>query len=85
MRRHNGVLASHVYGALLDKMQSVCDSNGVPYEGFNVGTIKKFATGRGNASKAEMIAAAEMLGFQPKDDNEADAIHIARLCAEMSA
>ncbi|MCX8006193.1 MAG: hypothetical protein N2688_14785, partial [Burkholderiaceae bacterium] len=44
------------------------------YEGVPVGTIKRFATGRGNADKAAMIAAVRARGFAPADDNEADAI-----------
>ena len=39
-----------------------------------VGTIKRFATGKGNADKAKMVAAIEARGFRPADDNEADAI-----------
>jgi Holliday junction resolvasome RuvABC endonuclease subunit len=47
---------------------------GVPYEGVPVGTIKRHATGKGNASKQTMIDAARARGFDPADDNEADAI-----------
>ena len=39
-----------------------------------VGTIKKHATGKGNAGKDEMIIAAKSRGHDPKDDNEADAL-----------
>jgi Holliday junction resolvasome RuvABC endonuclease subunit len=39
-----------------------------------VGTIKKHATGKGNASKAEMLAAIRALGHRPADDNEADSL-----------
>ena len=39
----------------------------------HTGTLKKFATGKGNASKDEMIQAAINRGYRPKDDNEADA------------
>jgi len=49
---------------------------GVPYQGVPVGTIKKFLTGKGNANKDAMIAAAQARGFSPADDNEADAIAI---------
>ena len=49
---------------------------GIPYEGVPVGTIKRHATGKGNANKAAMIAAAKARGFSPADDNEADAIAI---------
>jgi Holliday junction resolvasome RuvABC endonuclease subunit len=39
-----------------------------------VGTIKRHATGRGNADKDAVIAAVRALGFNPEDDNEADAL-----------
>ena len=39
-----------------------------------VGTIKKHATGKGNADKAAMVAAMHALGHAPADDNEADAL-----------
>jgi Holliday junction resolvasome RuvABC endonuclease subunit len=41
-----------------------------------VGTIKRYATGHGNAPKQAMIDAARKRGFSPADDNEADAIAI---------
>ena len=37
------------------------------------GTLKKYATGKGNAGKPEMIAEAINRGYSPIDDNEADA------------
>lgn len=39
----------------------------------HTGTLKKFATGKGNAGKPEMIQAAKDRGYDPEDDNEADA------------
>jgi Holliday junction resolvasome RuvABC endonuclease subunit len=47
---------------------------GVPYEGVPVGTIKRHATGKGNAPKEDVIRAVRAQGFLPKDDNEADAL-----------
>ena len=41
-----------------------------------VGTIKRFATGKGNADKAAVIDAMRARGFAPRDDNEADALAI---------
>ncbi len=55
-------------------LQVWCDSKGLPYEGVPVGTIKKFATGNGNASKLAMVAAMKERGHKPQDDNEADAL-----------
>lgn len=74
VRRHQGVDAAHVYGGLLGQLSAWCEQHQIPYVGVPVGTIKRAATGSGNASKAEVIAAVERRGFAPKDDNEADAI-----------
>lgn len=78
VRRHIGTDAAHVYGGLMMTLQTWCEQKQIPYEGVPVGTIKKFWTGKGNASKDEMIAKARELGYAPIDDNEADAI--ALLC-----
>ena len=74
VRRHRGVDAAHVYGGFLAQLTAWCERHGVPYQGVPVGTIKKFATGKGNADKAAMIKAAKCWGHQPEDDNEADAL-----------
>jgi len=81
VRRHLGTDAAHAYGGFLGCLTAWCEQHEIPYEGIPVGTIKKFITGKGNASKAEMIAAAQKHGHTPEDDNEADAlalIHYAR-------
>jgi hypothetical protein len=39
-----------------------------------VSTIKRFATGKGNAGKDAVLTAIRLRGYQPADDNEADAI-----------
>lgn len=39
-------------------------------------TVKKHATGKGNADKAAMIAAARVRGWNVSDDNVADALFI---------
>ena len=43
---------------------------------YSASEIKKFATGKGNANKQAMVDAAIALGYDPEDDNEADAIHL---------
>lgn len=73
VRRHQGTDAAHVYGGLLGTLTAWCEEHKVPYRGVPVGTIKKFATGKGNAGKEMMIAAAQADGRQITDDNEADA------------
>ena len=76
VRRHIGTDAAHCYGGLMATLTAFCEDSKIPYEGVGVGTIKKFATGAGNASKDEMIAAANALGYNPEDDNAADALHL---------
>ena len=74
VRRHAGTDAAHVYGGLMATLTAWAEHRGIPYQGVPVGTIKRHATGKGNANKAAMIQAAEAKGFTPEDDNEADAI-----------
>ena len=76
VRRHIGTDAAHVFGGLLAVLSSWAELRGVPYQGVPVGTIKRHATGHGNAAKEAMIDAARARGFSPADDNEADAIAI---------
>jgi hypothetical protein len=73
VRSHKGTDAAHVYGGLLAVLTSFCEKRHIPYQGVPVGTIKRHATGKGNASKEQMIAAARKRGWLPEDDNEADA------------
>jgi hypothetical protein len=74
VRAHAGTDAAHLYGGWLAILSAWSEQRGIPYQGVPVGTIKAFATGKGNANKAAMIAAIEARGFRPADDNEADAI-----------
>ncbi|WP_198371481.1 crossover junction endodeoxyribonuclease RuvC [Roseomonas rosulenta] len=74
VRAHAGTDAAHIYGGFLGHLSAWCEERNVAYEGVPVATIKRFATGRGNADKAAMIAAMQARGFAPADDNEADAI-----------
>ena len=76
VRRHAGTDAAHVYGGLMASLTIWGELRGIPYEGVPVGTIKRHATGKGNAPKQAMIDAARAKGFSPEDDNEADAIAI---------
>ena len=55
-------------------LTSWCEHHKIPYQGVPVGTIKKHATGKGNASKEDMIAAMVGMGYQVTDDNVADAL-----------
>ncbi|BET35191.1 MULTISPECIES: crossover junction endodeoxyribonuclease RuvC [Wolbachia] len=74
VRRHLGTDAAHCYGGFLAVLSAWCEEHHVPYKGVNVKTIKRFVTGKGNASKSEVIEAIREKGFAPRDDNEADAL-----------
>jgi len=74
VRRHVSTDAAHAYGGFLATLTAWCEHHGVPYQGVPVGTIKKHVTGKGNASKDEMMAAMRARGYLPTDDNEADAL-----------
>ena len=74
VRRHLGTDAAHVYGGFMAMLTAWCEHQQIPYEGIPVGTIKRFITGKGNANKRAVIDAVKNLGFQPADDNEADAL-----------
>jgi Holliday junction resolvasome RuvABC endonuclease subunit len=76
VRRHAGVDAAHAFGGWLAILTAWCDHHGIAYQGAPVGTIKRHITGKGNADKAAVIAAIRARGFNPADDNEADALAI---------
>ena len=82
VRRHAGVDAAHVYGGLLATLTSWCEHHNIPYQGVPVGTIKKHATGKGNAGKTEVIAAMCSRGHDVVDDNQADALALLHWAVE---
>jgi Holliday junction resolvasome RuvABC endonuclease subunit len=63
------------------QIQEECELRGIPYAGVSPGAIKRTATGRGNASKGMMQAAANHQWFPaesaPVPEDEADALWIA--------
>lgn len=82
VRRHAGTDAAHVYGGLMGILTEWCETNGVPYEGVPVGTIKKSFVGKGNCNKEAMIDEARERGYSPISDDEADAIALFLLKVE---
>jgi len=82
VRRHQGTDAAHCYGGFMASLTAWCEEHSIPYAGVPVGTIKKHATGKGNANKKLMIEAAIARGHNPADDNEADAICLGYLAVE---
>ena len=76
VRRHLSTDAAHVHGGLLATLTAWCEQRAIAYQGVPVGTIKRHVTGKGNADKAAVVAAIRARGFNPTDDNEADALAI---------
>ena len=76
VRNYAGVDAAHAFGGWLAILTAWCDHHEIAYQGVPVGTIKRHVTGKGNADKAAVIAAIRARGFNPADDNEADALAI---------
>jgi Holliday junction resolvasome RuvABC endonuclease subunit len=82
VRGHKGVDSAHVYGGFLAVLTAWCEHYNIPYEGIPIGTIKQFITGKGNASKEMMINSLKERGYNPNDDNEADALSILLLVTD---
>jgi crossover junction endodeoxyribonuclease RuvC len=78
VRSHKGTAAAHVYGGIVGQVKSVCEEVCLPFKGVDVGTVKKLATGKGNAGKPAMVKAAnKRWACKVGDDNEADALWVA--------
>lgn len=70
---HRGGAPTEIATGFITHVQTFCAEHNIELLNVHTGTLKKFATGKGNASKAEMIEAAKARGWEPADDNEADA------------
>lgn len=65
----------HALGQLAGVVYLALDEAGARWMLVPPASLKKYATGRGNAGKAEVLAAAiRRLGYAGHDDNEADAL-----------
>jgi Holliday junction resolvasome RuvABC endonuclease subunit len=69
-----------VQSEIQGQIKVICEDHNIPYRAYSSQEIKKFATGKGNAGKPLMIAAAKKkLGYTGNNDNEADALHLLEL------
>lgn len=75
MPHHRGGAATALLGGLVGILLKACATYFIEHTSVHSGTLKKFAIGKGKASKEDMIKRAEEL-FSKKveDDNEADAL-----------
>jgi len=93
VHRHEGTDAAHLWGAFYGAMAIRCHNYGIPIYGVPVQEIKRHATGLVNATKAQMIAAAKLNGWEPHvmdgtpggNDNAADALWGLALCEKSGA
>ncbi len=76
VRRHAGVDAAHTYGGFLATLGAWAEHHNIAYAGIPVGTWKKALTGKGNASKSDVVTAVQALGFAPESEDEADALGV---------
>lgn len=72
------VLAAHAYASILGTLELWCEFRRVEIKGVAVGTLKKFATGKGNATKDDMVAWAKLRWPNQRISSHdvADALHV---------
>jgi len=70
---HRGGAATQLCVGLVTDVLAFAADIGAETMPVHTATLKKWATGRGNAGKATMKEAARQRGYLPIDDNEADA------------
>src|SRR5574343_237124 len=76
-----GGAATEICVGMQTRVQEMAAEFGIESAPVHTATLKKRITGHGKASKEDMIAhASKVLGRPPVDDNEADAVHVARVC-----
>jgi Holliday junction resolvasome RuvABC endonuclease subunit len=70
-----GGAATEICVGLQTRAQEIAAERGIESAPVKTNVLKKWATGKGNAGKGEMMTAAgKHLGRPPMDDNEADAV-----------
>lgn len=79
--RHNNTYTAHIFGEYAGLLKLAAGERGVPIKEFNPSTIKKAATGKGNADKTAVMLAmrARYPGVLIQDDNSADALAVLTL------
>lgn len=83
--------AAEFLGALKSTVGVWCETRNIPAHGFGITEIKRYATGKGNVGKVEMIEAAneqlganfEVEGYEKSGvDNICDAAFVCKMCLE---
>lgn len=71
---HRGGAATEVAAGFATHLQSLCARHGIEHASVHSGQLKRWTTGKGNASKSEMLDACARRWRRVDDDNEADAL-----------
>ena len=80
---HKGIGAAEMAWGYVAVIKLWCADNNMPVRGVYIASWKKFVTGKGNATKDDVIYAVRKLGFNPIDDNHADALGIMAYATEL--
>lgn len=75
-RFHNAIVSGSKLAGVLEMVGAM---TGTPVVNYTPPQIKKHATGRGNATKIQMVEASRQHGYEGDDDNIADALHLMKL------
>ena len=76
--KHVGAVIHHA--KLAGIIEEFSETKGIECKGYSSSSIKKLATGKGNAGKPDVIKAAQVrLGYVGSDDNESDALWLLHL------
>lgn len=81
--RHASLYNARAYCGYLAILQAWCVKNQIECRGVGVKTIKKFWTGRGNATKQMMIEEAKRRGFEVVSHDEVDAIALLHFACQI--
>ena len=71
-----GGAAAELLVGFVTKIKEFAAKHNAEIDSVHTGTLKSWATGKGNASKDDMVAEAKRRGFSPQNDDEADAVLI---------
>lgn len=76
MAHFRGGSATEILVGMTTRIEQFCEEKKIEYSSVHSGTLKRFATGKGNASKEDMRRAAVLKYERMVDnDDEADALH----------
>lgn len=77
MAHFRGGSATEILVGMTTRIEQFCEEKGIEYSSVHSGTLKRFATGSGKASKEDMMmVATQKFGRIVESDDEADALLI---------